>query len=413
MHFSNTRLAAPLGGPTRKRKSRVARIIKTGLMAPAMLLVGARVAMAPPGRGAPRKGEGAPRQMPLIPFPRAAHRIIEGPFFDETRTPGAASVQLGPFEVPARGYLRHINLQIEGSGGTLGAGVLHEDYPFRWIDTITLQDVNGRPIVQLGPNNGGYHLYLANLFGGYAFESDPAAAPDYVGTINCVYNLRIPVEITSRDGFGSIANQSAAAAFKVYITLANGTGTTGAFTTAPTTPPNIRIRGWLEGWSQPTPQDQFGNPQMTEPPAHGTTQYLSEQVYDVVSGQNTVRLTRMGNLIRNWIMVLRTAAGARSTANYPDPLRVSWDSRELLNESRQMRRANMFEIVGRTPPTGAFLYPFTDDAEGHVGNEDRTLYLPTVQPSRVELNGSFGAAGSLTIITNDIAPVGAAVRPEA
>ena len=40
----------------------------------------------------------------------------------------------------------------------------------------------------------------------------------------------------------------------------------------------------------------------------------------------------------------------------------------------------------------------------HGGDEEPNLWLPTVQASRVELQGVFAAAGSLQILTNDVAP---------
>jgi hypothetical protein len=42
-----------------------------------------------------------------------------------------------------------------------------------------------------------------------------------------------------------------------------------------------------------------------------------------------------------------------------------------------------------------------------LGNEERNRYLPTLQSSRLEIRGNFGAnATTVSVLTNDIAPAG-------
>ena len=53
-----------------------------------------------------------------------------------------------------------------------------------------------------------------------------------------------------------------------------------------------------------------------------------------------------------------------------------------------------------------FPYEFCHEFDGHVGNELRDGWLPTVQSTRLEIVGSFANAGALDIITNDVAPAG-------
>ncbi|NEC09542.1 hypothetical protein, partial [Streptomyces sp. SID7909] len=57
----------------------------------------------------------------LVPFTRASHEHIE-PMTDVTQALTATSTALGPYDVPAYGYLRNIVLDIQASGGT-GTGV--------------------------------------------------------------------------------------------------------------------------------------------------------------------------------------------------------------------------------------------------------------------------------------------------
>ena len=84
----------------------------------------------------------------------------------------------------------------------------------------------------------------------------------------------------------------------------------------------------------------------------------------------------------------------------------------IAGEPAFYRRAVMQEEYGIPIIDGVFVYDFTHDDDGHPGNEDRNLWLPTVQATRLEVQGSFGTnATNLEIITNDVAPVGAPVTP--
>ena len=55
---------------------------------------------------------------------------------------------------------------------------------------------------------------------------------------------------------------------------------------------------------------------------------------------------------------------------------------------------------------GVWLEDFAHEFDGKIGNELRDGWLGTVQSTRLELSGTFGSAGTLTILTNDVAPAG-------
>lgn len=346
----------------------------------------------------------APAPAPLISFTQAAHEHTE-PMFDVTVAAGApptAAVQLGPFDVPAYGFLRHLFIEVDMSGGTIGAGVAAADFPWNFIASIALNDVNGAPI--FGPLDG-YATLWANIIGGYAGgTNDPRNAPFYDATINGIFTFRIPVEIARHNGMGALANQNAAASYKLAITTAASTVT---FSTPPTTVPAFRVRGWLEAWSLPNETDIAGRPQATAPPAHGTTQYWSQFIKSIGVGANTTLFPRVGNLIRNVLIIARTAAGARADTIFPDPPTLAWDARSLRQDTQnyisERIRAKVPDLVARD--TGVFAYPFDDSDHGAVGDEDPTLWVPTVQSTRLELTGSSAVAGTLQVITNDVAPV--------
>lgn len=361
---------------------------------------------------AKRSGQQAPA-LPIIPFTHAAHEHVE-PAFDVSRVVTANSQQLGPFDVPAFGYLRNIWILVEGSGGATGGGgaTLSGDAPFNLIQDVALLDVNGAPI--FGPYNG-YQVYLANKWGGYQFLQDPDAQPNYSNTIATpTFALRIPVEISAKTGLGALSNMNASANYKVQVSLA--ASTTWLSVTTGATLPTVRVRGFLEAWTLPNPTSRDGLPQATMPPLHGTAQYWSIFTKVIASGENDIILPRVGNQIRNLIAVFYNddTPSVRNSTEYPDPIRFNWDARQLLNEARPYRQQTMFERYGNVGlDTGVFVYDFAHDANGHPGGEDDGhLWLRTVQATRLEFVGNFGGAGTLQILTNDVAPVAVTNRFE-
>ena len=345
--------------------------------------------------------------LPPIPFTAAAHEHSEPVITDATLAIGASQQPRGPFDVPAFGFLRHIFMEVLLSGGTLGAGVLNADYPFNLLQNIQLADVNGAPI--FGPLDG-YATLWANIIGGYAFRQDPRLGPWYISTINGAFWLRIPVEISRHNGYGALANQNAAASYKLSWTLATSAQ---AYSTAPTTPASVQVRAWLEAWSQPNATDLTGRPQAREPIGHGTTQFWSSFVKSGISaGNQTILLPRVGNLIRNLIFICRDATNARVDTVMPNPIQLMWDARMLNYESQNYRTQRMAEALEAPAArdTGVFAYAFANSILGHTGDEEPNLWLPTVQSTRLELDGVNTAGGSIQVVTNDIAP--AEVRPE-
>jgi len=319
-------------------------------------------------------------------------------------------IQIGPFDVPAFGYLRNIWLLVEGSGGAIGTGVLAGDAPFNVLQQVALLDVNGAPIV--GPYNG-FQLYLINKWGGYQFLQDPDGQPNFSNTINPVFAVRIPVEISAKTALGSLSNMNSSANYKVQLAIAASTTFLSSVGTA--TLPVVRVRGWLEAWTLPQPTSRDGLPQATLPPLHGTAQYWSVFNKQIAAGENTIILPRVGNQIRNLILVYYddSTPAVRISTEYPDPLRLNWDARQLLNEARSYRQQVMFERYGNVGlDTGVFVYDFAHDAVGHPGGEDDGhLWLRTVQATRLEFVGTWtGSGGTLQVLTNDVAPVAVANR---
>lgn len=366
------------------------------------------------------------------PFIRASAQHSEPTGYDVTTQMVAGTVTLPDIQVPAYGFLRSIILVVTAAA-TSGTAAFFEDAPWSVLQNIVLQEPNGAQIANFP---SGFDLFLANKYGGYQSANDPRESVNYSTVLTgggFTFSLRIPVELDGRSGLGSLPNQNSGALFRVKINLAGGTGaaTGPVYTTAPTTLPTVRIRAYAEEWDQPEASTN-GVANQTVPPALNTTQYWSRQDFVLNSGQSNVRLTRMGNYLRNLIFVYRNAAGSRSSttqdAFWPDPATIYYDTRPLDTVSRAMWLDRIQERYGyggwgpggtlAVPGTAlavdsgggrdssVFPFDFCHEFDGGVGFENRDLWLPTYSSTRFEIGGTWGAAGTLTVLTNDVTIAG-------
>jgi hypothetical protein len=360
--------------------------------------VAPRATTAPPSTG---QAGGAPLIVPKR-FTRAAMEVVDTAAIDVSNAVGAAALPLGPFDLPARGYLRSLLIYVEATGGTGTAAVYREDAPWIALQDIALQDINGGFI--FGPMSG-YDLYLAHKYGGYAGFGDPTISPAYVTPTtagNFSFLVRLPVEVNNRDALAAIGNRNSAATYKLRLTQSPNTV---IYSTNPTGAPTMRVRVWEELWSQPAPMDGHGRPQAEQPPAHGTTQFWSKATYVVPAGNFALRVQRMGNLIRELVLIYRTTAPARSDSSFPNPIRLELESHAIINEDRNIRKHYMKERTGfATLDTGVFVYDMAHDLDGVIGGEMRDQWIETSQATRLEFVGSWGAAGTVDVLTNDIVP---------
>lgn len=385
--------------------------------------------------GGTAQGQSAGGKGGSIPFVRASALHREPVGYDVTTTMAAGLTTLPDVTIPAYGFLRAIVLVVTTSGFTGGTPVFGEDGPFNALQNIILQEPNGAQIANFP---SGYDLFLANKYGGYLSSNDPrnvggnySVAP---ATGNFSFVLRIPVEVDLRDALGALPNQNSGALFRVKLNLGGGTGATNAtsvFSTAPTTLGSVRVRAYAEEWDQPEASTN-GVANQTVPPALNTTQYWSRQDFGLNSGQSNIRLTRMGNYLRNLIFVYRNAAGSRISttqdANFPDPATIYYDTRPLDTVSRAQwldQISNRYGynqnalgglLTAVTAPlavdtpggrdSSVWPYDFCHEFDGGVGFENRDLWLPTYSSTRFEIGGTWGVAGTLTVLTNDVTIAG-------
>lgn len=350
----------------------------------------------------------------VVPFTSASHEHTEQAF-DVTVTPGENSQDLGPFDIPAFGYYRHLLLQVETvEAGEAGEAEAHADFPWNLFDRIQISDVNGADI--FGPLSG-YSTLWASITGGYAGRPDPRVMPytsEQGGDLTePEFLLRVPQEISHYNGYGSLANQSTAANYKIFLTLNSVAKLVSDSEKTPSSAPKLRIRGYVETWSLPEATDPLGRAQEDQPPMLDSSQYYSKFIRsDIQAGDNTVLMTRVGSLIRNLIIIARDSEGNRSDEVFPDPVTLEWDSRRMRRDTQRVITEHLAASVPelKTRDAGVFAYLFDRSTKNTVGDDRPALWYPTVQSTRLEVSGTAEAAGSWEIITNDVAPV--AVTPQ-
>src|SRR5260221_1852238 len=352
-----------------------------------------------------------------IPFARASEWHIE----QSNQQQGivlSAGQQVFNFPIASYGYLSAILITVQLSGALGGsAQTFFEDAPYSLLSQVQLSDVNGVPIFQLS----GFHAYLAAKYGGYrlfnldsviggvpfdspttafigtsntVFGGGPQAAKNSqtnavvsygsyfqppiagAGGMNCKFVLPIFLEF-GLDGLGCLPNMDASARYNLQLTVAGGanvSAVTGPYVTGGTictTLPTMSLTIEVLARSQPPAQDMFGNMNSIAPPAVGTVQYWTNQTASgLANGANTIQLTRVGNLIRNHILVWRSSsatlnprAGAE-LADMPSLFEMDWDvgQRYVVNTAT-LRLLNGYGVYGFDMPNGVVLLPNTLDPD--------------------------------------------------
>ncbi len=332
------------------------------------------------------------------------------PFYDSGQV--AAGTELSNIEVAANGYLSGILVRVDvTSTGNSAAVALREDGPFNIISSVRLADINGANLI--GPFTG-YDWYNAAKFGGYAFQNNAKLNPVYVqsstgagataGTES--FMMRIPVQINPRDAYGALPNMNAASTFKLFFSIAS---LASAFSTPPNGTVTVRVRCELETWLVPQRADAAGVPNEQTPPSLGSYQRWVSNTFPIVSGGNTLRLPNVSNLIRNLVFIYRLAAGTRADTEFPDSLELRIDGYardQIRKDSVRFRMWERYNYPTAELDTGVYVWDWTHELDGKPGFETRELWLPTNSATRLELVGTFTAAGSLTVLTNDVITAG-------
>jgi len=343
----------------------------------------------------------------LIPFTRASKlrydssRVIPG-------TMGAATAQISFSPIPTTGYLATLYLQVAlVTAANAAAVAFNADAPWNFLRQIQFKTPDGTPIV-----NGltGFQAFLAEKWGAYRLGRPEGSALDFTQVSGAVgtggsFTFTLPIHMEfGRDSLGVLANMDASAAFQLDLTI----GTTAdLYSVAPTNPGTYTVALFLESYTNPPPEIN-GQPTRTEPPALGSTQFWTVQNFSWSgTGEQTIQLSRMGNLLRTLILVFRTAAGARSATVFPTGnLRIELDQMNLENRNVRLNQFINYRYAAFDLDTGVLLIPYTTDPDDILTGAFGDEFLTTFTQTKYALIFTPGVAGSLEIIECDIAATG-------
>lgn len=344
-------------------------------------------------------------------FAVGARERFVGDFADVSQAFGTT---LQTIDIPAGDFTAGVYIRVDATAAGNAATVAFKgDAPFSALSEVQLQDPQGIPFQIMS----GYELFVWNLLGGFTGMTDATLSPYYSATTGAgatggsfSFVLRIPAELFPRDGIGALYNGSTASQFKVKITLAPSTD---VYSTAPTTvPTTVRVRLTSHGY-QLAQQLPSGHSFEQEPPGGAIYNNLTRQVFQFSgAGQLTVPLVRKGFLYRQIIVLVRDASLVRSNTIVSD-LALRIDNVDTWQGSFAMMRHVAWERgkseAGSGLPAGVAMVSFAHDWDGTVGGETRDQYVPTTPGSIVDARVTATAAGSLTILVNDVTPTAQAI----
>lgn len=368
------------------------------------------------------------------PFPVGVYESLVQDY-DNTTVLGATTaawtspVQMPLWNVSPTGWLRGAYLDITlffASGNA--AGAFAADGPWSLIQKITLYDLGGEVVQQLA----GYEWLNVNKFGGYyeigdprgdlTFVTNPAAGNSQASPV-AHFTYYLPLEAVKRDALGTVQNESKPG-WKIEIwidTATNAVGTGGTAFTAAAVSPQVRVKGFLDSYTEPAAAAPGGRPYAQSPPVPGSLQYWKSENQALPAGTAKYDLSNgVGFPLRNVFYYVRDSGnGTRATAdpNWPDPAtmligNVNYFTRGRLLWQTLIGRAYGFAGVGGAPPAadtaagrenGVYPVWLTSDLVTHPGDELRFKYLDTQVNTLVRLTGSFGGAVTFFALTNWLA----------
>lgn len=381
--------------------------------------------MTVPAQATAAQQSNAKHVMP-IPFAIAARRKYALGFTSNSVVMSAAgaNVNLGPIEIPPTGFLRFIDLVIQGTtAGNAATVAFAADAPFNAISYLTLTNAAGDTIIV--PIDG-YALYLFNKYGALSEDPpycDPRQSPLFSVTAGAVATggsftvaLRVPLEIDPETAFGSVASMASNKSLQLGLQVAP---TSSVYATAPTTAPTVQVTGYQAFWAQPKPDNGRGVPQETVPQGNNSIAMWRIDTPSVTPGDKTLKLNNIGNVLRMILFVYRTASGARTEADIPalHMLRLNNDEMYYLPDSVwKDDMASAYGYTGATKDaangldTGVRAFHYFMASDGKVRSSSvREQYLPTLDTTLLQYRGtSFGSGiATLQIFTNEIKPTSA------
>lgn len=313
-------------------------------------------------------------------------------------------------EIPPAGWLRGVWVNVQATSAGNSANVaFRPDGVFTALANLRLSDISSAPL--FGELTG-FQAYLANLLGGYWPTADPTQYRMYSAVTGSggsggsfAFQMWIPAEAIL-DGMGSLENMAANSTFRVNLTVA---ALTEIYATAPTVAPTVQITFTPEHWNKPA-SSYMGAAVAPTPPLPGTTQYWTRNTISyAAAGAVQAKFQRVGMSLRTVIFEFRDASGVRLTdATMPSLLEYAIDNKVVKSAPVAWwinNTAQRAQLAGTTQlPSGVVALSFSHAMQGRSSlGDSKSLWLPTGEGSLHQLRFSAPAAGSLNILTNDLA----------
>ena len=357
-----------------------------------------------------------------LPFTIASRKSKRQSFSLPSVTLASASPTIAagtPVLIPAVGYLSALRLEITltNSGG---APTYAADAPFNLIQNISFKNSAGQNLV--APLTG-YELYIANKYGAMGagltsavgFLSDPKVGRQYsaaAGT-GAHFFLDIPLEIDPATALGSIPALASNRSYQLDISFA---AISTIFGGTPPTAATVSVDATAVYWDVPSAVTPGGVAQSSEPFGLGTLSLWQKENPNLVPGDQLTRLSNTGNSIRNLIFIARTAAGARTDADWPNIAELYVDNNSMLRYTKNAWQDDMIRQYGfdasaldapKGLDTGVYVIPFHVFAGGLAGDpgNSHAQYLATLDATLLQLRG-YGWGSSISqmaVLTQAIA----------
>jgi len=337
----------------------------------------------------------------VVPFFYGTNQYVEK-FFSQSQLLAATQVE-AVSNVNPGGFMRGVRLEVSSTGGVIGSGAVATDGPWTALQSITLENIDGSPIIY--PMAG--YTHMIRQWFGRPWWGDPSRRFDFSNTINPAFSLFMQPEI--RHTAGVLANTDARALYRIRFTFATAAQFLGTVGTA--TLPTVTVTCYLESWAQPDSADLRGNPIEELPPGLNLATIARHQVINLtaVGADNTLQISNMGNEIRCFTWIMRNSAGAR-TDLASNPIRWRLDNRSLgvfTTTEVFNRMADFYESLqnGSTRPTGVYVFPRFFDPGRMVGES----WMGTTNATYLiweTATAAGGAGGTIEIVTDEVVPVG-------
>lgn len=354
-------------------------------------------------------------------FIQSTSENFRKPFYDSSFTLTTTTQAINDVSVDPYDYARYVWIRVNTTAAGGGSGVtLAADGPFNALQNIKIETPGGGQPLFYMPD--GHKIAMINKYGGISYYKDPRAYPTFAystgsGTAPTMeFMLKIPFEFLPRVGLGTLENKNAASPYKLSLslnTLAN------VFGGSPTTP-TIRVRMYLAAYDMPPESEGGVSNQQTPPVARTWSRWRMETIAYSSGGFTVQRPSVQDAYVRMYIPIVYRTSSTRQNgdADWPDPMQFLVDDTEKYEFATTDWQNYIYEhwgygYAGSTVETrdgrdyGVYPYSYAHDLSGRVSGDDLAqLYTPTISSQKIQWYGSFGNAGTMYLLVNEILPTG-------